>query len=87
MKQEVRRLEGRIPFEREPYGLAVELAQLCRSTRDFETARDALTVAERTRPREVGVVDFRLFALEVLWDIGDRDGAAVAARALEIDGA
>ncbi|QDU83715.1 Tetratricopeptide repeat protein [Planctomycetes bacterium Pla163] len=87
LTQEVRRLEGRIPFERDPYGLAIELAQLCRSTRDVETARDALSVAERTRPDEVGAVDFRLFALEVLWDIGDREGAAVAARALEIDGA
>lgn len=87
LTQEVRRLEGRIPFEPAPYGLAIELAQLCRRTRDSETARDALAVAERTRPDEVGVVDFRLFALEVLWDIGDRDGAAVAARALEVDGA
>lgn len=86
LTQEVRRLEGRLPFEPEPYGLAIELAQVCTRTLDLETARDALAVAERTRPASVGVVDFRLFALDVLWEIGDRDGAVVAAQALRLDG-
>jgi len=87
LTQEVRRIEGRMYFEEQPYGLAIELAQLCRTTRDVERARDALAVAERSRPDEIDAVDFRLFALEVLWDVGDREGADVAAAALRIDGA
>lgn len=86
LTQDVRRIEGRLYFEERPYGLAIELAQLCRTTRDIDRARDALAVAERSRPAEVDVVDFRLFALEVLWDVGDREGADIAAAALRIDG-
>lgn len=83
LTQEVRRLEGRLPFERQPYGLAIELAQLCRRTKDRETARDALAVAERTRPDDVALEAFHLFALDLLFDIGDVEGAALAAVALE----
>jgi tetratricopeptide (TPR) repeat protein len=83
LTQSVRRLEGRLPFERAPYGTAIELAELCRRTKDRESARGALAVAERTRPADVPLENFHVFALDLLYEIGDLDGALLAAVALE----
>jgi tetratricopeptide (TPR) repeat protein len=83
LTQNVRRIEGRLPFEPAPYGLAIELAELCRRTKDRESARDALAVAERSRPDDVPLENFHVFALDLLYEIGDFDGARLAAIALE----
>jgi tetratricopeptide (TPR) repeat protein len=83
LTQSVRRIEGRLPFEPAPYGLAIELAELCRRTKDRESARDALAVAERSRPDDVPLENFHVFALDLLYEIGDFDGARLAAVALE----
>lgn len=83
LTQAVRRIEGRLPFEPAPYGLAIELAELCRRTKDRESARDALAVAERSRPDDVPLENFHVFALDLLYEIGDLEGALLAAIALE----
>jgi tetratricopeptide (TPR) repeat protein len=83
LTQNVRRIEGRLPFERAPYGLAIELAELCRRTKDVESARSAMAVAERSRPADVPLENFHVYALDLLYEIGDFDGARLAAIALE----
>lgn len=81
--QEVRSLEMRLRYEPRQYGLALRLVQLHVSVENVPAVREALAQVVLSRPDEVPELDVRAFVLDTLMDLGDQEGALVAAQALE----
>lgn len=85
LTQEIRSVRGKLLFEPGDFGLSRRLAELCARAGDVEGAREALDRVVRNIPADVRRVDVYVYALDLLWDLGDHEGAASAASALERD--
>jgi tetratricopeptide (TPR) repeat protein len=78
--QEVRTLEHRLLYAPGELGVHARLVELHRSVGDVGRTRSALAKFVSRKPR---AVDVRVFALDVLEEMGDLEGARIAAEALE----
>lgn len=82
LTQEVRAIEGQLLFRPDDHGLALRLAQVQQEIGDAVGTRAALARALRTRPAGVSELALRIHALDVLVDMNDEAGAALAAEEL-----
>ncbi len=82
--QDLRSLESRLEFRPHQLPLLLQIVELHRKAGDVARTRTALAHALLERPRDVAL---RILALDVLEDLGDEDGASVAAKSLESIGA
>lgn len=78
--QEIRSVETRLEYRPHQLPLLLRLVELHRKSGDVPRTRTALARVLAERPADV---DLRIFTLDVLEDMGDADGARVAARTLE----
>ncbi len=80
--QMARSIEGQLLHRPASFALAMQLVGVQREIGDIDATRDALFRAVRIRPEEVSEVELRIHVLDVLFELGDRQGAAFAAREL-----
>jgi tetratricopeptide (TPR) repeat protein len=81
--QEIRALESQLRFYPGSYPLVLRLCELAAAIGDIHTARARLADLLLARPADVSEVSLRILVLDVLENLNDREGARVAALALE----
>ncbi|MEO0650429.1 MAG: tetratricopeptide repeat protein, partial [Planctomycetota bacterium] len=84
LTQELRSAKGRLLFNPKSFGLARQVAELTARVGDVVGTRKALDQVVRNTPEEVRRVDVYVYALDLLWDLNDREGCERAAQALQI---
>jgi len=82
LAQQLRSLKGQLLYRPGDYGLAINLANLQREMGDIDGVRQAFNQAIVSRPAEVTELSLRVYVLDVLFDMNDKQGAAQAAAAL-----
>lgn len=83
LTQRARSIEGQLMYSAQPFGMAIELAEIQRQRRHKEGLRFALDMAVQTRPAEVSAVDLYSFALVAFGELGDREAGDGAAERME----
>ena len=83
VEQAARSIEGRLLFDPQSYGSAVELIALYASVGDVSSVRLNVQRAIDWRPPEVSELELLLFVLQVVEDLGDRATGDQAAARLE----
>ncbi len=80
--QEARSVEAQLLYRPRDFDLAMRLATIQREIGDARAVREALVRALHNRPDDVRELDLRIGVLDFLFDMGDLDGAALAAEDL-----
>lgn len=82
LTQEARALEGQLLYRPGEFPLAMRLVEVQKEIGDPMGVRRALALAIRARPEDVSEVELRIYALDLLVELEDEEGAALAAEEL-----
>lgn len=85
LTQTLRSVRGRLLFDPGNFDLARQAAELSARVGDVDGTRAALDVVVRAIPDGLRRVDVYVYALDLLWQLSDREGAQHAAEALARD--